>query len=123
MNQNKAIHEFEKNSLVFRLANMLTKSFDLFEDGIGGGGPDKRLGVNIGVLDKMIDLPDQVFHASECSPADRLLGDDVEPDFDLIEPRGVRRGEVDLIPGAAGQPTFDPRMLMGGVVVDHQMDG
>ena len=109
--------------LVFRLANMLTKSFDFFEDGISGGGPDKRLGVNIGVLDEMVDLPDQVFHASECSPADRLLSNDVEPDFDLIEPRGVGRGEVDVVPGPAGQPALDPRMLMGAIVIDHQMDG
>jgi len=56
----------------------------------------------------MVDLPNLVFHFSECSPADRLLSDDVEPDFDLIEPRGVGRGEVDVVPGLAGQPALDP---------------
>ena len=109
--------------LVFRLANMLTKSFDLFKDGIGCGRPNERLGVNVGVLDEMIDLSDQLFHASECSPADGLLGDDIEPDLDLIEPRGISWSEVDLVARSAGQPALDPRMLMSGIVVDHEMNG
>jgi hypothetical protein len=101
------------HALVFRLANILTKSFDLFEGGISGGRPKERPRMKVGVLDEMVDLPDQVFHASECSPADCLLSDDVEPDFDLIEPRGIGRGEVDVVPGPGGQPAFDPGMLMG----------
>jgi len=81
---------------VLRLANMLTKSFDLFEYRIGGGRPDERLGVGIGVLDEMVDLPNQFFHASECASADGFLGDDIEPYLHLVQPGSVRRREMGL---------------------------
>jgi hypothetical protein len=38
--------------LVLRLANMLTKSFNLFQYRIGVGRPDEGPGVAIGVLDE-----------------------------------------------------------------------
>ena len=102
---------------------MLTKSFNLFQYRIGSGRPDERLGVSIGVLDEMVDLPDQVFHASECPPTDGLLGDDIEPYLHLVQPGRIRRREMNLKARMNGQPALDPRMLMGAIVVDHQMDG
>lgn len=38
------------------------------------------------MTNKILDLFDQFFDALEGSPSNCLLGDDVEPDFDLIEP-------------------------------------
>jgi hypothetical protein len=82
--------------LVLRLANMLTKSFNLFQYRIGGGRPDEGPGVAIGVLNEMVDLPDQIFHASECAPADGLLSDDIEPYLHLVQPGSVGRRKMNL---------------------------
>ena len=108
---------------MFRLANMLTKSFDLFKDRICCGCPNERSSLNVGSLDELIDFADQIFYAPECAPADGLLRDDIEPDLDLIEPRGVSWSEMDLVARSAGQPALDPRMLMSGIVVHHEMNG
>ena len=75
------------------------------------------------MLDEMVDFSDESFHASECSPANGLLGDDIEPDFHLVQPGSIRWREMSLKARMDGQPAFDPRMLMGAIVVDHQMDG
>ena len=109
--------------LVLRLANMLTKSFNLFQYRIGGGRPDKGPGMAIGVLDEMVDLPDQIFHASECAPADGLLGDDIEPYLHLVQPGSVGRRKMNMKARMNGQPALNPQMLMGAVVVDDEMDG
>ena len=109
--------------LVLRLANILTKSFNLFQYRIGGGGPYERPGVGIGVLDEMVDLADQVFHASEGAPADGLLSDNIEPYLHLVQPGSIGRRKMNLKARMNGQPALNPRMLMGAIVVDHQMDG
>jgi len=108
---------------VLRLANILTKSFNLFQYRIGGGGPYERAGVGIGVLDEMIDLADQVFHVSEGAPADGLLSDNIEPYLHLVQPGSIGRRKMNLKARMNGQPALNPRMLMGAIVVDHQMDG
>src|SRR4030042_5801098 len=109
--------------LVLRLANILTKSFNLFQYRSGGGGPYERPGVGIGVLDEMVDLADQVFHASECAPADGLLSDNIEPYLHLVQPGSIGRRKMNLKARMSGQPALNPRMLLGAIVVDHQMDG
>jgi hypothetical protein len=38
------------------------------------------------VFSEAVDLCDEVFEAFEGASADRLLGDESEPAFDLIEP-------------------------------------
>jgi hypothetical protein len=90
--------------LGLRLANMLTKSFNLFQYRIGGGRLDQGPGVAIGVLDEMVDLPDQIFHASECAPADGLLSDDIEPYLYLVQPGSVGRRKMNLKARMNGQP-------------------
>ena len=108
---------------MFCLANKLTKSFNLLEYRIGRSRPDERLGVGIGMLDEMIDFCDQGFDASECPAADGLLGDDIEPDLHLVQPGRIRWGEMSLKTRMKGQPALNARMLMGAIVVDHQVDG
>ena len=49
------------------------------------------------VFDVGIDLVDQVLHAAERASPDRSLGDDVEPDLDLVQPGGVGRGVVHVV--------------------------
>jgi hypothetical protein len=48
------------------------------------------------VLDEVVDFGDQVFDAPETTSANRLLGDETEPTFDLIEPGRVG-GRLELI--------------------------
>ena len=107
--------------LVFCLGDKLTKSFDLFKDRISGCRPDERSGVLVVVLDELFDFADQISDASECSPANRFLGDEVKPDLDLIKPGCVRWGIVNVVSWASRQPTLNSRMLVSGVVVHHQV--
>ena len=51
-----------------------------------------------------------------------LVGEQCEPAFDLIEPGGAGRGEMEVIARAAGEPRFDGRGLVGGVIIEHEMD-
>jgi hypothetical protein len=57
-------------------------------------GPFKGSGVLVVSRDEGVDLLDELFHGAEAGSAKRLGREDAEPDFDLIEPRGVRWGEV-----------------------------
>ena len=70
----------------------------------------------------VVDFVHQFAHAAERAAPDRLLGDEREPALDLIEPAGVGGGVVDVVARMAGEPGFDLRMLVGGVVVGDQMD-
>ena len=45
-----------------------------------------------------------------------------EQAFDLVDPGGSGRGEVDVEPGVAGQPGVDLGGLVGGVVVADEVD-
>lgn len=55
--------------------------------------------------------------------ADGLLGDDMEPNFNLIQQGRIGRSVMDLHTGVRGQPALHARMLMGGVVVHDQVNG
>ena len=74
------------------------------------------------VLDEGIDFLDQLLDAAEGSTANRTLGDETEPAFDLIEPRRVRGRVVHVVMRTPGQPRPDPGMFVGGVIVYDQMN-
>ena len=74
------------------------------------------------LANELLDPGDKGFHAPESPASNSLLGDDVEPDFHLIQPGGVGGCVVNLETGMGSQPSFNFGMLVGGVVVDHQMD-
>lgn len=42
-----------------------TKSTCLFQDRVGGGSPDKRLGLGLGVSDEAFNMGHQVFEAAK----------------------------------------------------------
>ena len=62
------------------------------------------------------------FALSEGSAADLALDDDAEPAFDLVEPGGIGRREMDLEPRSFGYPGAGLWMFVGGVDVNHEMD-
>ncbi len=70
--------------LVLCSGNILTKSFDLFQDRISSGGPNKWFGIRVILVDKLIDLGDQIFDTFESAPSYSPLGDDVEPNINLV---------------------------------------
>ena len=68
---------------------------------------------------------DDVFelgNGSMRSSPELSLGERCEEAYDLIEPRAVRRGEVQCGARMAQQPSFDLCGLMCAVVVEDQMD-
>ncbi len=64
-----------------------------------GLGPDERLGVDEGV-----DMGHQFLAVVKGSPRKGLGRQDREPDFDLVEPRGLSRREVKMNVRVALQP-------------------
>jgi hypothetical protein len=101
---------------------MLTKSFDFLENRIGSSGPNEGACFGVVGSDEVIDLRHQFFDAAERAATNGFLGDDVEPNFDLVEPGSVGRREVNLVAGMGSQPTLDARMLVRGVVVHDQVN-
>ncbi len=65
---------------------------------------------------------DEVGGGIERSPPDRTLGDEREVAFDLVEPGGVGWREVNVPTRASGEPGPNLGMLVGGVVIDDEMD-
>ena len=103
-------------------SDSFTKSIDLFEDRVGRRRPHEGLAVAVVPLRKAFDVRDEVADAAERTPPNGSLGDDVEPDLDLVEPGGVGRGVVDVEARAGGEPAADLGVLVGRIVVDDQMD-
>ena len=66
----------------------------------------------------MIDFCDQFLHAAKRSPAKSLLRNAIEPDFHLIEPRGIGWSEVHMESWSCGEPAFNAQMLVRGVITD-----
>ena len=58
------------------------------------------------------DAGHEFSHRSERAAPNGLLRDDVEPDLDLVEPGGVGRREVRVIPRAGRQPAPDRRVFV-----------
>ncbi len=65
---------------------------------------------------------DEVGGGIERSPSDCALGDECEEGFDLVKPGSVGWCEVNVPTRTAGEPGPDLGMLVGGVVVDDEMD-
>src|SRR5260370_6600127 len=53
---------------------------------------------------------------------DGALSDEGKEAFDLVEPGGIGGREVNVPTRTACEPSSDLRMLVGGVVVDDEMD-
>jgi len=78
--------------------------------------------MGIVMFDEGIDLVHELFDVGERASANGFLRDDPKPALDLVEPRGVCRGVMDMEPRAPGQPGLNLGMFMSGVVVHNQVD-
>ena len=72
--------------------------------------------------DEAVDFFDEVGGGIERAATDGALSDEGEEAFDLVEPGGVGRREVNVPARTACEPSSDLGMLVGGVVVDDEMD-
>ena len=72
--------------------------------------------------DEAVDFFDEVGGGLEGATTDGALGDEGEEAFDLVEPGGISGREVNVPTRTAGEPSLDLGMLVGGVVVDDEMD-
>jgi len=73
------------------------------------------------VIDEELDFGNQLFDAGERAAADRLLGNDAEPAFDLVEPGSISGGVVDVVSRPLCQPGFHFGMFVCGVIIDNEM--
>ncbi len=73
------------------------------------------------MLDKLVDLAFQIRYRVERAAADRLIGDQCKPAFDLVQPRAIRRREMQMKPLALGEPCAHPGVLVSSIVVADQM--
>ena len=78
-----------------------------------GFGPDEWLGVLVVGFDEGIDVLAELGDGSERGAVQRLSLQDREPDFDLVEPGGPRRREVET----HVRMTFEPAIVPGLVGV------
>ena len=110
------------NGTLLHLIEGVPSSIHFFEDVSGGGGPGEGFGVLVVLGEIVVDGRLQFGDALEDAPADGVLGDFGEEAFDLVQPGGRRRREVEMEAGVLFQPRLDLGMLVGGVVVDDQVD-
>src|SRR6266478_662842 len=68
------------------------------------------------------ELARQVVDRGEDAAGDDVAFDAAEPEFDLIEPRGIGRSKMQVHLGMIGQELCDPLGLMGREVVGDDVD-
>ena len=73
-------------------------------------------------LDEFGNVGLEIADAVMDTALDLLVGEPGEPAFDLVQPGGAGRREVEVIARVAGEPRLDRRGLVRGVIVEHQMD-
>jgi len=85
-----------KEDLVSCPSDSFTKWFEFLEDRAGRCCPREGTTAAVVVLHEGLDLFHEISDTPEGASPDRPLCDDVEPDLDLVEPRGVGRGVVHM---------------------------
>ena len=94
---------------------------DLFDDGVGIGGPGEGLGVFVGLREEAVDGGLEIDDALEDAALEPLLGQLGEEAFDRVEPGGRGRGEVEVEPRMPFEPGANLGMLVRRIVVDDQV--
>src|SRR5215208_2554307 len=100
----------------------LMPAVDGGDDLIGISGPDEGLGVMVGLVEIAVDGGLEVDDRSEDAALQAPLGESGEEGLDGVEPGARGRGEVEGKAGVAGEPGNHLRLLVGGVVVEDDVD-
>ncbi len=85
-------------------------------------GPADRFRVVVVTRDVAADLPGEIGHRSEDATREEVSFDLGKPQLNLIEPRGVRRREVQLDAGMRLEKRVDLLSLVRREIVDDDMD-
>ena len=85
-------------------------------------GPFDGRGVLVVMTDVAHELARQVLDRGEDPAGDHIAFDPGEPQFNLIEPRGIGRSEMQVHLGMLGQELCDPLGLMRREVVGDDVD-
>src|SRR6185312_3011956 len=93
----------------------------LCEDGLGAGGPLEGLWVLVSMLDPLVNRGLEFDDVVEGSSSDALASDFGEEPLDEVEPGTGCRREVQCEAFVSRQPALHGRRLVGGVVVEDQM--
>ncbi len=73
-------------------------------------------------LNELVNSFHELFDTGEGAPPDGFVGNDAKPNLDLVEPGGIGGDEVEVETRIAGHPKANFLVLVGGVVVDDEMD-
>ena len=94
-----------------RFERTLRESRDTRENLVSRLRPHKRLGIDLMGLDEFLNGRFQLRHASVGATPQLLVGQLREPSFDEIQPRPIRRREMDVKARPLGEPVADERRL------------
>src|SRR5437660_9237709 len=92
------------------------------DDGVGVGGPGEGLRISIGLGKIAVDGGLEIDDALEDAALEPLSDQLGEEPFDGVEPGCRGRGEVEVEPRMPFEPNPHLGMLVGGVVIDDQME-
>src|SRR5262245_63128667 len=84
--------------------NNITKSAELGENVVGGGGPGERPRAGVVGGDEGGDPRHQILGAGEGATADLAAGEDREPALDLVQPGSIGRRVVKVEARPLGEP-------------------
>src|SRR5258706_4455220 len=101
---------------------MLTRPPESFLDDVSRlTSPDERRRVLIPVVDEGLDVLHEGLDRVEGSPTNGLSGQDTEPRLHHVQPGSSGWGEVERDTRVRRQPSLNLRCLVGGRVVEDDM--
>src|SRR6266540_5111118 len=96
-------------------------AMNLFQDRGALGFPAIRRGLEVVMRQVDVDGCDQFVDAGKAAFAHDVVGELAKKALDEVEPGGAGGSEVNVNAGMFFQPSADGGMLVGGVVVDDEM--
>src|SRR3954470_20848813 len=100
----------------------LVPAYDGGDDLVGVCGPGEGLGVMVGLVEIAVDGGLEVDDGAEHAALQSALGERGEEGLDGVEPGARGRGEVEGEARVAGEPGQHLGLLVGGVVVENDVD-
>ena len=91
------------------------------DDGVDGCGPAERLGIGVVGVEVVADRLVQFDDGAEDAALQAPLGQGGKQALDGVDPGGRGRREMDVEAGMPGQPALHGLGLVGGVVVEDQV--